>query len=102
MPEQWFQKFVRDRLEQTTAMQDAGKQVRAMLDSSAWALVEAVLVESEQRLLDSIRPPRIPEHVEYAARLGQVEGLRSARGAAEAVIAVAEAADRKAAEAAED
>jgi hypothetical protein len=98
--EAWYAPFIRDRLKQTTAMQDAGKQVRAMLDSPAWALVEAVLEESIGRLEESIRPPRLPEHVEYAARHGQIEGLRSPRLAAEAVIAVAEAADRKAAEAA--
>jgi hypothetical protein len=102
MAEAWIQKFIRDRLEMTTGIQDAGKQVRAMLDSQAWSLVEAVVDESERRLLDSIRPPRIPEHVEYAARHGQIEGLRSLRGAAEAVLHEAEKADVRAAEAAEN
>lgn len=97
----WFTDFLRKRLQSTTAMQAAGKQVEGMLASPAWALVEAVLAEEEERLLASLRGHRIPEHVEYAARHGQIEGLRSARGAAEAVIKVAESADRKAREAAE-
>jgi hypothetical protein len=100
--EAWQHQFIRDRLETTTGLQDAGKQVRAMLDSPAWSLVAAVLEEAESRTLDKVRPPRLPTQAEYALHHGQAEGLRGASHAVQAVLQEAEKADRRAAEAAGD
>lgn len=91
-----FSRFVTERYPDTTQQQALGKQVREMLDSSAWKVVEAVLEAQVEHQIAAMRPPRVREHVEYAAGHAMIEGLRSARYAAEAVLSVAEKADERA------
>jgi hypothetical protein len=63
--------------------------------------VEELLEARKAReMADLQRPGRVPEHVEFAHGHGVIEGCDTIRGAAEAVVRVAEKADVRAAEAA--
>jgi hypothetical protein len=93
----WFNDWLRRRMPDTAQQQTAGKQMRRFLESPEWRLVEELLEARKARVMaDLQRPGRVPEHVEFAHGHGVIEGCDSIRGAAEAVVRVAEKADGRA------
>jgi hypothetical protein len=98
----WFNEWLRRRMPDTAQQQAAGKQMRRFLESPEWRLVEELLEARKARVMADLQRPgaRVAEHVEFARGHGVIEGCDSIRGAAEAVVRVAERADVRAAEAA--
>jgi hypothetical protein len=94
---QWFNEWLRRRMPDTAQQQTAGKQMRRLLESPEWRLIEELVEARKARVLvDLQRPGQVPDHVEYARGHGVIEGCESIRGAAEAVVRVAEKADERA------
>lgn len=81
----------------TSQQQTIGRQLEQMLASPAWEVVERLLKATEEKQIAALQPPNIKSHEEYIAGHYLIEGLRSARRAAEAVVQVARSADQKAA-----